>query len=94
MDRKSFDQPRSTMNPTPWMQSGFRPFSLIEGKKWKNVVKMTSAKGAASESPLTPIRLQPRRKCQATRDIHERKLGCPRRILNPKELKIRVTKHL
>ena len=45
---------------------------VCTGETYKNVVKMTFAKGAAVEGPFRSIQLQPRRECQA-RHRHPRR---------------------
>ena len=45
---------------------------VCTGETYKNVVKMTFAKGAALEDPTGSIQLQSRRECQA-RDRHPRR---------------------
>ena len=72
--RRSLGSEFSSSRPTPevveeWKWRGVPVWShagmICTGETYKNVVKMTFAKGASLEDPSGPLQLQPRRQHQA-----------------------------
>ncbi len=62
-----------------WKWMGTPVFShggiVCTGETYKNVVKMTFAKGAALKGPFRSIQLQPRRECEARHRHPRRRQG-------------------